>query len=91
MKQKPWKTFALLAMACSVLLGACEQQSAIHQDRNAIRIGISLYDGYDTFIAELSDYATARAQELEAETGVTITLMIEAAEGRQEIQNSHVE
>lgn len=56
-----------------------------------IRIGISVYDQYDTFIGSLLNALNACAKQKEQETGVTITVDIVNASGSQITQNEQVE
>lgn len=79
---------AVLALA-AILLCACGADK--REDKTEIRIGITVYDQYDTFISELMDYFMVHVQRLEEETGATITVMRESADGSQEAQNNQVE
>lgn len=56
-----------------------------------IKIGVTLYDQYDTFISELMNEFTTFASEKEEETGVAINVEILDASGSQSTQNEQVQ
>lgn len=93
--KRPWKR-TLSLLLCSILCAlpaACRAEDARPQPAGAagIRIGVTVYDQYDTFIGELMGHFMEDVQQLEQEKGVTITVMQESAEGSQEAQNNQVE
>lgn len=55
-----------------------------------VKIGVTLYDQYDTFISEMMSWFTASATALEEETGTAINLEIVDAAGSQTTQNEQV-
>lgn len=57
----------------------------------SIKIGVTLYDQYDTFISELMNEFTTYAASREEETGIAINLEILDASGSQLTQNEQVE
>lgn len=59
-------------------------------DKN-IKIGISVYDQYDTFIAGLMDAVQDNAKKKGLETGNTISLDVVNAAGSQTEQNNQIE
>lgn len=61
------------------------------EEKNSIRIGVSLYRGDDTFINNIRGELEERAKEYEQETGVKVTLDIQDAKGSQNVQNNQVE
>ena len=79
-----------LAMALTMGLGGCAAES-VPLPKTTIRIGVAVYDGYDTFISELMSCFTAYAQQMELEEGITIVIMRDSADGNQEVQNNQVE
>ena len=83
-------SFCAAAALCCLPLGACLPESDTEAPRT-IRIGVTVYDQYDTFIKELMDSFVGRAQAREQATGVAITIMRESAAGSQETQNNQVE
>lgn len=61
------------------------------QEPRTIRIGVTLYDQYDTFVSQLMQDFTAYASEKETETGVAINIEIYNAADSQSTQNNQVE
>lgn len=72
------------------LLGCGGRLPSTEQPKS-IKIGISVYDQYDTFVSLLSEQFDQFVREKEQETGVTITVLREGAGGSQLTQNSQVE
>lgn len=58
---------------------------------STIKVGVTLYDQYDTFVAQMMDEFTAYVSEKEAETGVVINVEIYNAADSQSTQNGQVE
>lgn len=85
-----WTAMILLLVTMGLLLSACGSPPR-DETPAEVKIGLALYDQYDTFIGELSAYFTDYAREKEQETGVKITILRESADGTQEAQNSQVE
>ena len=85
----------------AVLLAACLLAAGVmlyiwkgqkqQEDKTAIRIGILLYRGDDTFISTLRSALEEQAKEYEQETGVKVALDIMDAKSNQNTQNSQVE
>ena len=75
-------------LAASVVLCGCGGREDV---KKSIKIGISVYDQYDTFVSEMmknfNDYATKK----EEETGVAINIDTYNASASQSTQNSQVE
>lgn len=80
----------IIIICMSVLTAGCSKQSA-DQDKNSIRIGVSLYRGDDTFINNLRTVLEEKAKEYEQNTGIKVTLDIQDAKGNQNVQNNQVE
>src|SRR5699024_7044114 len=59
--------------------------------KSSMKIGISIYNYYDTFISGLQNYLIEEAKLKEQEEGITITLDIVNAGGSQVSQNYQVE
>ncbi|MDR0381805.1 MAG: galactose ABC transporter substrate-binding protein [Oscillospiraceae bacterium] len=60
-------------------------------DIRSIKIGVSIYDQYDTFIGILTDRFHRLAREKEEELDITITILQESAAGSQMDQNVQME
>ncbi len=79
------------AMLCllPLLLTGCGQREMANQ-KQQIRIGVSLYDRYDTFLMEYMDILEAELAEQKAEGQEEITIDIYDAVGSQLTQNDQV-
>lgn len=80
---------ALLAGA--VLAAGCGQSGETGGDAQTLKIGISVYDQYDTFVAEIVSSLQAYAKEKEKDWGITINLEIKNANGSQMNQNDQMD
>lgn len=56
----------------------------------SLKIGISVYDQYDTFVGSLVDYLKEYAKQKEKEEAVAITVEVVGAGGKQNVQNDQV-
>lgn len=56
-----------------------------------IKIGISVYDQYDTFVSQMMTAFNAYAMQKQENTGITINVEIYNASGSQSTQNEQVE
>ncbi|MDE7016443.1 MAG: galactose ABC transporter substrate-binding protein [Lachnospiraceae bacterium] len=72
------------------MLASC-QSVRKEEEKNSLRIGISLYRGDDTFINNLCSILEEKAKEYERENGIKVTLDIQDAKGSQNTQNNQVE
>ena len=61
------------------------------QEPKSIKIGVTLYDQYDTFVAQLMEEFNAYASAKEEETGVAINIEVYNAADSQSTQNNQVE
>lgn len=61
------------------------------EEKNSIRIGVSLYRGDDTFINNIRSELEKQAKSYEQQTGIRVTLDIQDAKGNQNTQNNQVE
>lgn len=61
------------------------------KESNSIKIGVTLYDQYDTFVSQLMEDFNAYAAEKGEETGVAINLEVYNAADSQSTQNNQVE
>ena len=77
-------------LAACLFLTAC-QGAQKEEEKNSIRIGISLYRGDDTFINNIRNELEEKAKEYERENGIKVTLDIQDAKGSQNTQNNQVE
>lgn len=93
MKQVKWIVSLALCICVSFNLCGCGLRNGVSQNEKVseIKIGISVYDHYDTFISELMDSFDRHVKKMEARTGVTISIDVENAAGSQSTQNSQVD
>lgn len=86
------KKYQLLAGTLGIIMiitsGGCKNEE--EKDVKSIKIGITLYDQYDTFISELMTEFTKYAADKEEASGVTINLEILDAAQSQLTQNEQV-
>lgn len=61
------------------------------QQVNSIKIGVTVYDQYDTFMSELMKVFNDYASQKEEETGIAINVEVYNASVSQSIQNNQVE
>lgn len=80
----------LLCLVLCLHLSGCDSLER-GREKTSIKIGVTLYDQYDTFIGELMNYFMEFVREKEQQTGVKIVILRESANGSQEAQNSQVE
>lgn len=85
----------ILVLAAVIFLTGCSGQLSLkgqkNEEKKSIRIGVSIYDEYDTFIADTVTYLKEWSIEKEKATGTVITLDVVSAGGSQITQNDQVE
>ncbi|MDC7290054.1 galactose ABC transporter substrate-binding protein [Blautia schinkii] len=75
-----------------LLLSGCGADGGFREEKpESLKIGISVYDQYDTFVSELVSYVQSYAKEKEKEWGVSIVLEIQNANGSQMLQNDQMD
>lgn len=76
-------------------LTACSYKEVLlrNEDKKpqSIKIGVSIYDEYDTFISDVVQSLNEWSKEKENEAGITISLEVVSANGSQLTQNDQVE
>lgn len=75
---------------CGILTG-CGDGSQDNDEIKNLKIGISVYNQYDTFISEMMTSLEAYAKEVEEKYGITITLDVQGAGGSQVTQNDQMD
>lgn len=78
----------VLGLSVGMLVGC---GGAGRGEPKSIRIGVSVYDQYDTFVSQMMTDFNEYAARREEETGVVISIEIYNAAGSQTTQNSQVE
>lgn len=81
-----------IIMLIATNLSGCRVLNKVAIDKNKnLKIGISVYDQYDTFISEMMSYLNDWKVKKEEETGVGITLFYLDAASSQGLQNDQVD
>lgn len=70
--------------------GGCSQEKPAENKKN-LKIGISVYDQYDTFVSALVTSLQEYAKQKESDWGITITLEIQNASNNQMTQNDQMD
>lgn len=83
--------YTLLLTVCACMLLTSCRSVGKEEEKNSLRIGISLYRSDDTFINNLCNIVEEKAKEYERENGIKVTLDIQDAKGSQNTQNNQVE
>ena len=78
--------FAGVALICG-----CGKPGTGEEEKESLKIGISVYDQYDTFVSEMVSSFQDYAKEKEKEWGIPITLEIKSAKNSQIIQNDQMD
>lgn len=81
----------LIASYACVSLSGCSAISDQKTKSNSLKIGISVYDQYDTFVSEEISQLKSYAKEKEKEWDITITLDVRDANKSQIVQNDQME
>lgn len=79
-----------VTLACSMLSG-CTYADEKEKKVDELKIGVSIYTGYDAFIAELMEAMNEQAEILGEKYGITITLDIQNAGNNQATQNDQMD
>ena len=77
------------ALVCCHLAGCASNKPA--EMPSQIKIGVTVYDEYDTFVSSLTRSMSEWCKEKEKETGIAISLDVVSAGGSQLTQNDQVE
>lgn len=87
------RTMSLLpaALLCTVLAGGCSGISGQQEEAKSLKIGISVYDQYDTFISGMISHLKSYAREKEQDWDITITLDVQDANKVQLTQNDQMD
>ena len=87
------RTWVLAGICCmTVVFSGCShsKKAAEIQPQN-IKIGVSVYDQYDTFMSEIISQLQSYTREKEKDWGISITLNIQNADQSQFTQNDQME
>lgn len=90
MKKKVRTTALLLAGAMT--FSGCGAEERKHEEAlKSLKIGVSMYDQYDTFVSEIVSCLQSYAKEKGKELGISISLEIRNAEKSQILQNDQMD
>lgn len=90
MTRKKGQVLGVLFCLCAGMLSGCSGVNRNEPPGN-IKIGVTVYDQYDTFVSQLIEKFNAYAGQKEAENGVAINIETYNAADSQTTQNSQVE
>lgn len=86
------KTVMILSvLMLEIFLGGCSGKTMKEQPITNIKIGVSLYNQYDTFISELMDETQKYVKKMENAYGISITLDVQNAASKQVTQNDQMD
>ena len=80
----------LFLMPALCLMSGCGEK-AEQEEKNSIRLGVSIYRWEDAFVSTLRAELEEKAKEYEQETGLKVVLDIVDAKESQSVQNGQVE
>lgn len=83
------KKCLVMIIAAILTISGCGR--VVNQPVKSVKIGISVYDQYDTFVAQMMTAFNSYATKKQEMTGVTINVEIYNAAGSQSTQNEQVE
>ena len=89
-----FRNYRIAAGVLSVLMAisGCSMGNGRGEEKNTgLKIGISVYDQYDTFVMELVSYLQSYAKKKEEEWDIPITLEIQDANQNQMAQNDQMD
>lgn len=78
-------------LLAGVILAGCGRGPQREEEIKDIKIGITVYNQYDTFVSEMMDEVTAYADVMEEKYGVSITLEVLNASSNQLTQNDQMD
>lgn len=84
-----WAVCLLVCLMAALFSGCGAKQAA--DEVKSIKIGVTVYDQYDTFVSELMERFNRAAGRKEEETGIAIYIEVYNAAGSQSTQNGQVE
>lgn len=88
--RKTWMKIMCLFMVISLCTG-CASGEKNDKKKDSLKIGVTVYNQYDTFISSVMEEVLLKAQMKEEELGIKISLDVVNAGGSQWEQNNQVE
>lgn len=80
----------VLVLGISLFLAGCGSEDG-NQKIKKLKIGISVYDQYDTFVSEIVSHLQEYVKKKEKSWGISITLDVRNANGSQMVQNDQMD
>ena len=81
----------ILLITAMMILTACSRYKVLETKKDTIKIGVSIYNRYDTFISELVECLQEEALKMEKKYNITISLDVQDAAANQITQNEQME
>lgn len=81
----------ILLITAMMILTACSRHKVLETKKDTIKIGVSIYNRYDTFISELVECLQEEALKMEKKYNITISLDVQDAAANQITQNEQME
>lgn len=94
MRAAHMKSYLCLLLAGVAVVGTAgckEAGRGGNEEAKTLKIGVSVYDQYDTFVSELVTNLQSYANEIEGEWGISISLEIQNANNSQMNQNDQMD
>jgi len=87
------KIFAIVIVmaAAMLILSGCSLNSKSSKNSGEFKVGVLVYDEYDTFVGAITKHMSEWCKEKERESGQKITIDIVSASGSQLTQNDQAE
>lgn len=82
---------SVMVLGAAVLLTGCSARDGSQKEIKNLKIGISVYNQYDTFVSEVVSYLQAYAKEKEKDWDISINLDMVNANGSQMVQNDQMD
>ena len=90
-RKKQYGIFALGLAGMSMFYGCGSADRIGQKEIKNLKIGISVYDQYDTFVSEIVSGLQSYAKSKEKDWGISITLNVENANNNQMVQNDQMD
>lgn len=89
---KKMRKAGILFLGASLVLSGCGTAESVREEKkDSLKIGVSMYDQYDTFVSELVSHLQSYAKEKGRKTETLISLEIQNAEKSQILQNDQMD
>jgi len=86
-----WRKCIIGTLLAGILISGCGNSTRKEESLKDIKIGITVYNQYDTFVSEMMDEVMAYAEEMEEKYEISITLEVLNASSNQVTQNDQMD